>query len=125
MKNLILSGILLALIPGCVGIKGDPAVVNAERIAGIATDTVYSFLKFEETNREVINSIDVMLVAKNLSKNFPLYIDTLRSCTKAYKYNRTPENKVSLNTAISVVNAAMIEAQKYLIWYSKKEAERN
>lgn len=119
--TVILSIFAIALLSGCAGLQGDPVVINAERLAGIATDTVFSFLKYEEENRAIINNRAVTMAARDIAKNFPYCITSLRTCTRIYKQNRTPENRVSLQTAYALVNAAMLEAQKYLILYSTEK----
>ena len=105
---------------GCAGIdkNADPVVVNAERVASMSADTVDAFLHWEYNNRNIAPK-EVRDVATDLRIYAPHAIISLRTLTKAYKANRTPENKASLITAQAVVSELANEAQKWLALNAK------
>jgi len=104
----VLCGSCASVSPG-----NDPLVVNAERTAKLAFNTVDAFLEWEYINRSLIGQ-DVTDTADSLREFFPENYATLRNLTKAYKLNRTAENRASLTTALRVVQTALNEALKYL-----------
>lgn len=111
--------LLCASVPlwfnGCAQIApgNDPVVVNAERTAKIAFNTVDGFLEWEYANRAVVPQ-QVTKAADTLRNDFPPAYATLRNLTRAYKQNRTAENKANLTTTLRVVQTMLDEALKYL-----------
>lgn len=105
------------VLGGCKLLPGqDPVVVNAERTTAIALDTFDAFLKFEYEKKEELAKIspDIHKVAENIRKNGKNWLMTARELTKAYKQNRSAENKFNLMTALAVLQSAMSESQKYI-----------
>lgn len=108
------------LLPG-----NDPVVVNAERTANLASDTFDTFLKIEYDNHTALESVspEIGKYAESLRVHAPTWLATLRALTKAYKFNRTVENKASLQTAVAVVVAAMQESSNYIGQINKTGAQ--
>jgi hypothetical protein len=106
------------LVFGCASILpgNDPIVVNAERTTEIALVTFDTFLKFEYDNKEMLLKVDpgIHKFAEQLRVKAPQWLESARFMTKAYKKNRTSENKFSLTTALAVLQAGMVESQKYI-----------
>lgn len=111
MKQPILFPIALLLLL-CVGCNGT-LVSKAERTASVSLIAVDSFLKVEYDNRDMLGE-GVQKSANVLRKEFPPAWLALRSATKAYKANRTDENKADLKTAISVVESLTESTRNYL-----------
>lgn len=106
------------LITGCASIDkdADPVVVHAERTTAYALDIMDAFLKFEYDNRERLQDVskDIKKYADVIRKNGKQWLTTARELTMAYKQNRTADKKFELMTAISVLQAAVSESQKYI-----------
>jgi hypothetical protein len=93
----------------------DPVVVRAEQTTVIAFEFVDAFLKWERSNEMTVGG-EVHSFAETVRRNAPLWFTHARTLTKAYKSNRTPENKANLLTALAVLEAAMGEAQKHITY---------
>jgi hypothetical protein len=117
LAALVLFAQLFVLASGCAILKGqDPIVVNAERTTAIALDVFDTFLHYEYDNREALAKIspDIHKVAETIRRHGKEWLITARNLTKAYKENRSDQNKFQLVTAISVLQSAMSESTKYL-----------
>jgi hypothetical protein len=102
---------------GCSSIApgNDALVVNAERTTTLAVDTFDLFVKWEYDNRVVLSKVpEIRKAADHIRTNGPTWLTTARNLTKAYKSNRTLENKANLETAITVLRTALAEARTYL-----------
>jgi hypothetical protein len=115
----------LAAIPFAIALLGtgcssiapgnDPLVVNAERTTTLAVDTFDLFVKWEYDNRTVLSKVpQIRKAADRIRTQAPTWLSTARNLTKAYKANRTLENKANLETAITVLRTALAEARVYL-----------
>jgi hypothetical protein len=117
---------LVVILAACAPLQpgADPIVVNAERTANVASDTFDTFLKLEYDNRAALLTLspEIHKYAEVLREKAPTWLASLRALTKAYKFNRSSENKASLQTAISVVTAAMQESSKYIGQINKSAA---
>jgi len=109
---------LVVILAACAPLQpgADPVVVNAERTANLAADTFDTFLKIEYDNRAALQTLSPAIhqYAETVRAKGPTWLASLRALTKAYKFNRSSENKASLQTAIAVVTAAMQESNKYI-----------
>lgn len=122
MKKLKLKLFLLCLpallLFGCRGLMpgSDPIVVNAERTTEIARATFDFFLRFEYENKELLFSVDPYIhkFAEQVRVSAPKWLESARTMTKAYKKNRSEENKFTLMTAVAVLQAGVAESQKYI-----------
>ena len=113
-----LSAIVLAAFLGaCVSTGGgDPIVVNAEKTTQIALDSFDSFLKYEYENRAALESVNPQIhqYANYVRENAQKWLQSARSMTQAYKYNRNETNKANLQTAIAVLQAAVTQVGIYM-----------
>lgn len=93
----------------------DAVVVNAEKTTAVAVETFDAFFKTEYQNRDMIKEKlpQTHEFADTLRVKAPKWIQTARDLTQAYKNNRTPENKANLETAISVLQAAINQVNVY------------
>lgn len=121
MKRNLNLAILLLFVVGCATVdpNADPVVVNAERVASMSADTIDTFLHWEYQNRATLPD-EIKAVAQATRLNAPKAILSLRALTKAYKRNRTAENKATLITAQAVVSELAAEAQKWLALNAKQ-----
>jgi len=102
----LLGGPSIILNTGCAPagvVTGDPVVVNSEKTINIAWDTVQAFLKWELANRGSV-SPDVHAVAQAIRAKAPDQFRNARAVLRAYKTNRTPEQKALLDTWVATVN---------------------
>ena len=119
-KNAVTLAAMLPLslaLVGCSSIQpgNDPVVVNAERTTQLAVDVFDTFLQWEYDNRQTLSATPEIRKAADFIRTYGQdWLLTARSMTKAYKQNRTPENKANLDTAVSVLRTGIAEAQKYL-----------
>lgn len=106
-------------LSGCGTLKegADPVVVRAEQATVAALETFDAFLLIEHQNRAVLHALDpgIHLFADRLRANAPRWLASARAMTKAYKANRTPDSRASLQTALAVLAAGLAETQSYLV----------
>ena len=116
--NLVAQVALLALLAGCAGIQpgNDPVVVNAERITASAAETFDGLFRTEAENHAVIKARAPAVAAgvNKLRQVAPEALDAARAVTKAYKNNRSAENKANVGTAIAVLQSLLDQARQYL-----------
>ncbi|MCL4179167.1 MAG: hypothetical protein KJ072_15675 [Verrucomicrobia bacterium] len=108
---------LSLVLVGCSAIQpgNDPVVVNAERTTQLAVDVFDTFLKWEYDHRQSLSvTPEIRKAADFIRAKGQDWLTTARSMTKAYKANRTPENKANLDTAMAVLRMAVTEARHYL-----------
>ncbi len=115
----------MVLLVGCPALQpgADPVEVDAEKTVGVASDTFDTFLKMEYENVDLVrsNAPGVHKFAEYLRQpmayqgtNYArdivivLQANTVR---RAYKLNRSADNKASLTTALAVVSTALKETQ--------------
>jgi hypothetical protein len=114
IQNLALLVLLSAFAAGCAAIKpgNDPVVVRAEQATKSAIAIIDSFVKYEYDNRLLLQTVEpkVKLAADKMRVNAPQAFASARNLTKAYKLNRTAENKANLNTIIMVLDQMAQEA---------------
>jgi hypothetical protein len=102
---------------GCSTVSpgNDPVVVNAERTVALALETFDVFLLWEYDHREALAPVpEIRKVADKIRLGGQHWLASARILTKAYKENRTEENKVNLNAVLATLKAATQEAQSYL-----------
>jgi hypothetical protein len=116
--NLAAQAVLLSLLVGCAGITpgNDPVVVNAERVTAAAAETFDGLFKTEAENHAVIKARAPQVASgvNRLRKLAPAALDSARAVTKAYKNNRSAENKANVGTAIAVLQSLLDQARVYL-----------
>jgi hypothetical protein len=115
------TGGCATLLPG-----NDPVVVHAEQTTQIALDTFNAIEKTEYATYPTLKemapaaAIEVRTFVNSLRRHEHDWLLTARNLTKAYKSNRTPENKASLYTALAVLQAAIDESNKYIAQIQSK-----
>ena len=115
MKNLLVVSILIAqLVVGCAILQpgADPLVVRAEQTQQVSLAVVDQFLRYEYKNRATLGP-KVKQAADEVRKNFPPASKALEAATKAYKNNRTIDNKANLITWLSVVETLQGEVSAW------------
>ena len=103
---LLVASPFVILHTGCApagAVTGDPVVVNSERAIGIAFDTVDGFLRWEHANRGVVPP-KVHAVAQSLRRDAPDAFRNAKAVLRAYKSNRSPEQKALLDTWIATIS---------------------
>lgn len=91
---------------GCApagAVTGDPVAVNSERAIGIAFDTIDEFLRWEKANRAVVPP-KVHAAAQSLRRKAPDAFRNARAVLRAYKHNRSPEQKALLDTWLATIS---------------------
>jgi len=110
-----LMGLFLA---GCAAIAPghDPVVVRAEQTQRLAFESLNAFLRLEHSNRAfyMVKTPRVHEAAESLRRRAPESFRALRGAIVAYKTNRTPAGKASLETALAVVLAIGAETDGWL-----------
>lgn len=103
---LLVASPFVMLSTGCApagAVTGDPVVINSERAIGIAWDTVDGFLRWEKTNRGAVPP-QVHSVAQKLRAEAPDAFRNSRAVLRAYKTNRTPQQKALLDTWLATLS---------------------
>lgn len=116
-RTSLATAVAILFIAGCATIEpgNDKLVVQAERTTKLALETFDTLLKWEYDNREVLSPIpEIRASADRIRERGPGWLKTARTLTKAYKENRTDENKAALETWVALLRAAIKEAQGYL-----------
>ena len=131
MKKLLpVSLIGMFFLVGCASLhwSGDPIVITAETTTQSAMDVFDTFLQFEYSNRGYLQKIvpsaypQIHAAAEKIRRYGIGWLNTARNLTKAYKTNRTPENKAQLTTALAVLQSASTEAQNWMTQLSTTSA---
>jgi hypothetical protein len=109
---------LLALFVGCAGITpgNDPVVVRAEAAETTATEAFNALFTTEGQNHAFIkaHTPQVSAAVNRMRIEGPKAVDTLVAVVRAYKNNRTAENKANIVTAIAVVRELINQSKNYL-----------
>lgn len=103
---LLVASPFVILSTGCApagAVTGDPVVVNSERAIGIAFDTIDGFLRWEKSNRSVVPP-KVHAAAQSLRREAPDAFRNARAVLRAYKANRSPEQKALLDTWLATLS---------------------
>jgi hypothetical protein len=106
----------MPLLSGCALLPGaDPVVVRAEQATAVAVEIFHAFLKFELDNRAALaGTPEIRAAAERIGERGPDLLETARALTKAYKANRTADNKVAMETITATLEALAQEAQAHL-----------
>ena len=103
---LLVASPFVILSTGCApagAVTGDPVVINSERAIGIAFDTVDGFLRWEKANRGSVPP-KVHSAAQSLRRDAPDAFRNARAVLRAYKSNRSPEQKALLDTWLATLS---------------------
>jgi hypothetical protein len=112
---------VMCLTSGCASVDRDqdPVVVRAEQTIQGTFALADAFLGWEENNRAMA-PVQVLVFADRLREEFPPANRAARRLVKAYKANRTPENRAELATALKVLEA--LRAEIMLRWGDRQGA---
>jgi hypothetical protein len=103
----LLGGPSIILSTGCSApsgvTQGDPVVVNSEKAIEASFKTVDAFLKWEHENPAVVTPA-VHAVAQDIRRKAPDAFRNARAVLRAYKQNRTPEQKALLDTWLATIS---------------------
>lgn len=103
---MLVASPFVILNTGCApagAVTGDPVVINSERAIGIAFDTVDGFLRWEHVNRGVVTP-KVHAAAQSLRRDAPDAFRNARAVLRAYKSNRSQEQKALLDTWLATLS---------------------
>ncbi len=111
--NLTLALLLIGLGFGCASVDEgqDALVVRAEQTAAVAFDVMDAFVRYEKATPNLGQGAHD--AAEAIRKHGINAVESLRYATKAYKQNKSPEGKVTLQTALAFVQALQADAVKY------------
>lgn len=84
-------------------VQGDPVVVNAEKVIAISFDAIDAFLRWERANPAVVTP-PVHAAAQDLRRKAPDAFRNARAVLRAYKANRSPEQKALLDTWLATIS---------------------
>jgi hypothetical protein len=124
MKRLIFILLLPAvLLGGCVGHLDPAGLYHGDQNLYVAHQTITTsytvldaFLKFELANRNTLKATpEVTRLADDIRLHAKGWWTSAEALTDAYAANPTPDNAVSLNKAIAVIQTALDQATKYLV----------
>ena len=93
--------------------QGDNILYNAEKATTTAYKTFDAFLKWEHQHRAIL-PVEVSRAADVVRLNAKKWIDSAIALRDAYATNPTPENRKKLDTALSILDAALAEAARYM-----------
>lgn len=113
LSLIVALGVTAVVTPGCawfqpstVAVGSDPVVVGAEQASKLGLAFTSEFLQWEWLNRATVGK-DITRLADKVRDEFPKDHAALRAATKAYKLNRSPENKATLETVTLTLNAIL------------------
>jgi hypothetical protein len=93
----------------------DQVILRAEQTAQTARLTFTTFVHLERDNEAVLKPYPQIHAYANTIRLHGLdWIDSLRTATKTFKANRTPENQSNLNTWLITLTNAVGETNKYI-----------
>lgn len=129
MKNIYSYGILafLALLltigpSGCSkttlapgGAYSDVTVYQADKTINSAYDIMHDFVAWERKHRAVLAAYpDIGKSAQHIRDNARSYQESAQAMLDAYKKDPSAGNKSALQTSLTMLQAALVESQKYL-----------
>lgn len=98
---------LVTLTTGCTNtpttqIAGDPVVINAEKSIEISFLTIDAFLLWERQNAAIVPP-DVAKAATALRREAPDSFRNARAVLRAYKTDKTPQQRVLLDQWLATI----------------------
>ena len=117
----LLAGFALTLLTSCAT---DP-VVNAEKTTAVANDTFDAFVHLERNNEAYLKTVSPQIhnYANIVRRNGVQWLQSARALTIAYENNRTSQNKANLDTALAVLNTAIVQSQQYIVQINAQVAK--
>ena len=116
-----ISGIAL-LGSGCHALsptgvyKSDQVIYTVELMQPTAHEIIGTFLRWEMNNAPVLKRWpEIHKSAEKMRNNAAAWFQTVNNLHDAYKLNPSKENKDKLSQALAVIQAALLEANGYMI----------
>ena len=104
---------LAMLFAGCSGFTvapgADPVVVHAEQSLATSRDILDSFVQYDYSHRKSIPE-NVHTMAEAIRRGAPAKYRAAIAILDAYKANRSPENKASLDSYMAALEALAAQA---------------
>ena len=94
----------------------DQVILRAEQTAQTARLTFNTFVHLERDNEDVLKQFNpqIHVYANTIRLHGLDWVDSLRTATKLFKANRTPENQANLQTWLTTLTNAVAETNKYI-----------
>lgn len=94
----------------------DQIILRAEQTAQTARLTFDTFVHLERDNETALKGLNpqIHVYANTIRAHGLDWIDSLRTATKTFKANRTPENQSNLSTWITTLTTAVSQTNKYI-----------
>lgn len=99
--------------------KGDEILYAADKTITSSYRILHSFVKWEYTHRALLPP-EVSHAADAVRGNASRWIDSAIALREAYAVSPTAENRNSLEKTISILEAALTEAAKYMAEHEQK-----
>lgn len=103
---------------GCVQLEpgADSVLVRAEQVAAGAFEVMDAFVELEYNNREALRKLspEIESAANKVRIEGKHALVELRKATSVYKKNRSPENKMTVETWIALTEYSKAIATKYI-----------
>ncbi len=123
MKQIRLLFALLAvtLLAGCGTLApngpygGDRALYDADLTITTSYDAFHNFVTWEYQNRQALAQWpEIKLAADHVRRNGRQWITSATALRDAYAANPSSGTRDALNTSVSVIRAALMEATRYM-----------
>jgi hypothetical protein len=94
----------------------DQVILRAEQTAQTARLTFDTFVHLERDNEALLKQVNPAIhdYANTIRRHGLDWVDSLRTATKTFKANRTPENQSNLNTWLTTLTNAVQQTNKYI-----------
>lgn len=103
-------------LPSTSSETSDQVILRAEQAAQTARLTFDTFVHLERDNEALLKQVNPAIhqYANTIRRNGLNWVDSLRAATKAFKLNRTPENRASIDTWLTTLTTATTQVNKYI-----------
>lgn len=96
--------------------NGDTFLFNADQTISTTFKTLEVFVKWEYSNRALLVEYpEVKKAADKIRSNYSLWKSSSFALRDAYAANPSSDNRTKLTTQLSVLTAALSEAQSYIV----------
>jgi hypothetical protein len=93
--------------------KGDDVLFRAEQATVQGAKVLHSFVKWERTHRAIL-PVEVSRAADHVRDNAERWVDSAIALRDAYVGNPNEENRNRLQQALTLLEAALAEATRYM-----------
>jgi hypothetical protein len=103
-------------VPTLSAENADQLILRAEQTAQTARLTFDTFVHLERDNEALLKTISpaIHTYANTVRLHGLDWVTSVRTATKTFKANRTPDNKANLDTVLATLIAAVGETNKYI-----------